>query len=88
MALSAPQFTYFTDKIDIMEPDITAIRVSLASVDTKLTTLATAIADLETAITAGLGSVDTNVNATVSTIGATNTVLDKIRQKLVGLRSG
>ncbi len=97
MALTATQFQYFQDRMDVMDPDLTSVKtaVEAAAVDlaalevlitatnTKLDTVITALATLD----ASVQTSETNIVLAVTGVSLGNGVLAEIRDELVGVRN-
>lgn len=97
MALTATQFQYFQDRMDVMDPDLTSVKTAVeatqvdvaalevlaTTTNTKLDTVITALATLNTSV----GLVDTDIVAALGDVSLGNGVLTQIRDELVGVRN-
>ncbi len=97
MALTATQFQYFQDRMDVMDPDLTSVKtaveamevdlaaleVLITTTNAKLDTVITALATLDTSVQTS----ETNIVLAVTGVSLGNGVLAEIRDELVGVRN-
>lgn len=92
MALSGPQFDYFTAMLDVMEPDLTSVKTAVEAAAVDLATLETLIIATNTkldSVISALVTVDTSIGTLDTSVQAIDgqEVLNKILDEAVGVRN-